>query len=140
MKYEVSVNGNESAGAATGKLQAAATGQLQAAGVSLSEAFAQWSANQSSTWNDRGYWKHYKRCVWVPLDVSKQRESHHRDGRPDPSYAAIENLSLKVRVPLIMEDTVMDGLQALITEKLRVKWPEVEHVVWPDVMESLVVE
>ena len=41
---------------------------------------------------------------------------------------------------MIMEDMVMDGLQAFITEKLRVKWPEVECVVWPAVMESLAVE
>ena len=41
---------------------------------------------------------------------------------------------------MIMEDMVMDGLQALITEKLRVKWPEVECMVWPSVMESLAVE
>ena len=77
MKYEVSVNGSVSVG-----------------GVSLSKAFAQWSANQSSTRNDRGYWKHYWRYVWAQLDGTEQRGSHHGDGRSGPSYAVIENLSL----------------------------------------------
>ena len=39
MVYEESVNGSASTG-----------------GVSLSEAFAQWSKNQSNTGNDKGYW------------------------------------------------------------------------------------
>ena len=80
------------------------------------------------------------RYVWVQLDGTEQRGSHHRDERPDPSYAVIENLSLRVRVPMIMEDMVMDGLQPLITETLRMKWPEIKCVVWPAVMKSLAVE
>ena len=41
---------------------------------------------------------------------------------------------------MVMEDMVMDGLQGLITEKLRVKWPEVVCAIWPAVMESVAVE
>ena len=84
-----------------------------AGGVSLSNAFAQWSASQSSG-NHRGYWKHYRRYVWVQLDGSEQRGSHNRDGRPDPAYAVIENLSLRLRVPMVAGDMVMDGLQGLV--------------------------
>ena len=123
MKWEMSGNGSESAG-----------------GVSLSEAFSQWSASQSSTGNDRGYWKHYRRYVWVQLDGNEQRGSHNLDGRPDNSYAVIENLSLRIRVPMIMEDMVMNGLHNLVSEKLRIKWPEVVCTVWPAVMESVAVE
>jgi hypothetical protein len=123
MKWEMSGNGSESAG-----------------GVSLSEAFSRWSASQSSTGNDRGYWKHYRRYVWVQLDGNEQRGSHNLDGRPDNSYAVIENLSLRIRVPMIMEDMVMNGLHNLVSEKLRIKWPEVVCTVWPAVMESVAVE
>ena len=69
-------------------------GSASVEGVSLSEAFAQWATNQSSTGNDRGYWKHYRRYVWVQLDGTEQRGSHNRDGRPDPSHAVVENVSL----------------------------------------------
>ena len=41
---------------------------------------------------------------------------------------------------MIMEDMVMDGVQALVTEKLRAKWPEVECLIWPSVMEPVAVE
>ena len=120
MMSEESVNGSASTG-----------------GVSLSEAFAQWSRNQSLTGNDRGYWKHYRRYVWVQLEGNDQRSSHDLDGKPDPSHAVIENMSLRIRVPRIMEDMVMDGAQALVTEKLSVKWPEVECLIWPSVTESV---
>ena len=115
-------------------------GSASVGGVSLTEAFSQWSANQSASGNDRGYWKHYRRYVWVQLDGTEQRGSHNRDGRPDPSYAVVENMSLRVRVPMVMEDMVMDGLHSLIIEKLRTKWPEVECAIWPSVMESVAVE
>ena len=49
-------------------------------------------------------------------------------------------MSLRVRVPRIMENMVMDGVQALVTEKLRAKWPEVECLIWPSVLESVAVE
>jgi hypothetical protein len=125
---------------AEGRIDAVRMKYESAGGVSLSEAFSQWSASQSSTGNDRGYWKHYRRYVWVQLDGKEQRGSHNLDGRPDNSYAVIENLSLRIRVPMIMEDMVMTGLHNLVSEKLRVKWPEVVCTVWPAVMESVAVE
>ena len=86
------------------------------------------------------YWKHYRRYVWVQLDGTEQRGSHKREGRPDPAYAVIENLSLRLRVPMVVEDMVMDGLQDLVVEKLRKKWPEVVCTIWSAVMESVAVE
>ena len=107
-----------------------------AGGMSLSNAFAQWSASQSSG-NDRGYWKHYRRYVWVQLDGTEQRGFHNKDGRPGPTYAVIDNLSLRLRVPMVMEDMAMDGLQDLVVEKLRKKCPGVVCTIWPAVMESV---
>ena len=89
-------------------------GSASVGGVSLSEAFAQWPGNQSSTGNDRGYWKHYRRYVWVQLDGPEQRGSHNSDGRPDPSYAVIENLSLS-RVPMAMENPPL-GVEVVFRE------------------------
>ena len=100
MMSEESVNGSASTG-----------------GVSLSEAFAQWSANQSPLEMTEGTGSTTGRYVWVQLDGTDQRGSHNLDGRPDPSHAVIENMSLRVRVPRIMEDMVMDGLHRPLSQR-----------------------